>query len=93
MNSLLRVLMFACLTTQLCAQDLSIIKTGDNFKVSIKNGDKTLLSSPDEGLWSIATGWENGWPAEWRHVQIAEIHETGEWKEVTGKFFKCGCPA
>eukprot|EP00731_Ephydatia_muelleri_P033008 g33008.t1 len=43
------------------------------------------MSSPKEGLWSIATGWENGWPSNWQHAQISEIKEVGEWKEVIGK--------
>ena len=52
---------------------------------SIKENEKTLLSSPLEGLWSIATGWENGWPSNWPHAQISSVKNIGEWKEVKGK--------
>ncbi len=85
MNTIFRFLIFTCFTTSLYAQDIAIIKTGDNYIVSIKNNDKSLLSSPSEGLWSIATAWENGWPSNWQHVQITKVRDVGEWKEVTGK--------
>lgn len=30
-------------------------------------GNQTILVSPTEGLWSVATGWEDNWMSGWRH--------------------------
>jgi hypothetical protein len=38
-----------------------------------------LPSFPQEGRWSIATGWENGWPADWHHVPASRSSKVGEW--------------
>lgn len=43
-----------------------------------------LLASPPDGLWSIATGWRNGWPADWHHA-VADGSETaGAWTVAYG---------
>ncbi len=67
------------------AQKLAITKSGDVYSVAVSNNNKVLMSSPSEGLWSVATGWENGWPSQWQHAQATTVREVGEWKEVTGK--------
>lgn len=85
MKSFLQVIFFAVIATSTFAQDVIILKTGDNYSVSVQNNNKVLLTSPDEGLWSIATSWENNWPAKWLHARITEVKDIGEWKEVTGK--------
>ena len=44
-----------------------------------------MLESPPEGVWSLATGWTNGWPADWVHAQPAKISQAGEWTIVAGQ--------
>ncbi len=39
---------------------------------------------PEEGLWSVGLGWENDWPAQWRHLQPATISIDGPWAIVRG---------
>ncbi len=85
MHTIIRILILSCLTSSLCAQELSLNRTLDHYTVSIVRDGKPLLSSPGEGLWSIATGWQNGWPSGWKHAQIMNVTDVGEWKEVTGK--------
>jgi len=85
MYKIFHFFLFAFYTSSIFAQNIVIFKTGDNYSVSIQNNGKTLLSSPREGLWSIATAWEDGWPANWQHAQITGVREIGEWKEVTGQ--------
>lgn len=66
------------------AQKLLIEKKENTFSISITGNNKKLLSSPAEGLWSIATGWDNGWPSNWHHVSAGAVKDIDEWKEVTG---------
>ena len=40
---------------------------------------------PTEGRWSVATGWENGWPAEWHHAQPSAQTEVAEWTIFQGE--------
>ncbi|MEM9479322.1 MAG: hypothetical protein AAGA58_06630 [Verrucomicrobiota bacterium] len=37
------------------------------------------LSFPEEGRWSVATGWENQWPTDWRHAKSERHEEVGGW--------------
>jgi hypothetical protein len=64
-------------------QSVEIKKNGTRYKVNIKNGNANLVS-PDEGLWSVATAWQNDWPAEWHHSSPDSLVETGGWKILTG---------
>lgn len=90
MAYILRIIILICISSVVYAQDLAITKTADQYRVSISRDGKQLLSSPKEGLWSIATGWDNGWPSDWNHAQIVKVNDVGEWKEVTGKIILPG---
>jgi len=46
---------------------------------------KVLLTSPIEGLWSIGSGWQDDWPAEWHHASPEKIERQGPWLVVSGK--------
>ena len=47
--------------------------------------DKTFISAPDEGLWSVATGWENDWMCNWKHADPQSVEKIGEWTVLSGK--------
>ena len=47
--------------------------------------DKAVLSVPSEGVWSIATAWENKWPALWRHASPSQMEQSGDWQIVRGE--------
>lgn len=42
------------------------------------------LKSPDEGLWSVALGWENDAPSDWKHLQAKKLEKFGETTILTG---------
>ena len=44
-----------------------------------------VVTPPAEGLWSIATAWRDGAPAEWRHVRAVTCERTGEWTSLSGE--------
>ena len=52
--------------------------------VEVLGGDKVLLRSPTEGLWSVATAWKEGWPSEWHHAQPIKAEKAGDWTIVSG---------
>ncbi|MDN5201902.1 hypothetical protein QQ008_11025 [Fulvivirgaceae bacterium BMA10] len=67
------------------AQKLNIISRGETYLIHIKNDGNLNISSPEEGLWSIATDWQQDWPAKWHHTQPISLKESGDWKILNGK--------
>ena len=67
------------------AQKISIEKSYNFYKVTINEGAAMGLASPEEGLWSIATKWQNDWPADWHHAQAETLEQHGDWKVLKGK--------
>ena len=64
-----------------------------NFKVNIQNeayqpelwiSGQRVLSAPEEGLWSVATTWENDWPSGWKHVSPDTYETSGDWQILYG---------
>ena len=66
------------------SQNIQILKQNEQIQIGISQGNKTLLSSPSEGLWSIATSWENEWPSKWQHVHPDTILKDGKWTILRG---------
>lgn len=54
------------------------------IRVCVRGGESTL-ASPEEGLWSIAAGWQGDWPADWRHAHPDSVERAGEWWILRGK--------
>ncbi len=52
--------------------------------IEILSGDDVLLTSPTEGLWSLASDWREGWPADWQHVQPENVSQAGPWTILEG---------
>lgn len=48
------------------------------------NGNK-LLTTPEEGLWSIATEWQQDWMDGWKHARPEKMEQSGDWIIVSGK--------
>ena len=70
--------------TSVFSQNIKILKQNEQIQIGISQGNKTLLSSPSEGLWSIATSWENEWPSNWQHVHPDTILKDGKWTILRG---------
>ena len=57
----------------------------ENRRPVFKLNDKSLLTTPAEGLWSVATGWQQDWMCGWVHASADEQKQSGEWTILTGK--------
>ena len=64
---------------------LSFLEEDGITRVTILSGEGVVLSSPLEGLWSIASDWENGWPSDWNHAHPQKIEKFGEWTVLEGQ--------
>lgn len=59
--------------------------TFDKMQPQISLNHKTRITSPDEGLWSVSTGWSNDWMTNWAHANPTKIEQSGEWTILSGK--------
>lgn len=80
MKRFLTLVALALATLPLGAQTRLITTDG----IAFTDGRDTLRT-PAEGLWSVATGWENDWPADWKHAKPESVETSGEWTIVRGK--------
>jgi hypothetical protein len=67
------------------APDLRTKYDGKFYKVEIILVGEDILTSPPEGLWSIATAWKQDWPADWIHGKPTEIEHIGDWTILRGQ--------
>lgn len=77
---LLSICFLACLSGISDAQ----ITFVDKRPVFGVQGELTV-TAPDEGLWSVATGWENDWMCGWEHADPQEMEKSGEWTILSGR--------
>lgn len=40
---------------------------------------RTMITTPDEGLWAVATKWENDWMTDWVYAKPECREQSGEW--------------
>lgn len=59
--------------------------TFQNNRLVLSVGDKPIVTSPTEGLWSVATGWQDDWMCDWHHTSPERMEQSGEWSVVHGK--------
>ena len=52
---------------------------------SIALNGKTIVSAPVEGLWSVATDWNEDWMCNWHHASPERVEQRGEWSIAHGK--------
>lgn len=65
-----------------CLQAQTRLEVNDS-RVSFTDG-KVTLKTPAEGLWSIATGWKDGWMTDWVHVRPTIVETSGKWTILKG---------
>ena len=63
---------------------IRVIERDGKSVVEVLSGDSVLLASPDEGLWSLASDWQDGWPTGWHHVQPESVAKDGPWTILQG---------
>ena len=56
----------------------------DNNLLCLKLDDKPVVTAPQEGLWSVATGWSVDWMCDWHHASPQSAEHSGEWTIVHG---------
>lgn len=83
--------LFAFLATWpalVCAADQVVtVRVSDvpEVRVQVWAGERLVLESPAEGLWSVAVAWTDGWPADWRHGRPERVVREADWTIVFGK--------
>jgi len=87
MRALLAVAVFVAPLAGAEEQTLFRIREG---RLQVLHGGEVLITSPPEGLWSIACDWRDSWPADWRHAIPAETAIEGPWTIVRGRMEACG---
>ena len=45
---------------------------------------KNVVTVPQEGLWSVATGWQDDWMCGWKHADAQKVEQSGEWTILSG---------
>ncbi|MBL9135734.1 MAG: hypothetical protein JNK85_07695 [Verrucomicrobiales bacterium] len=68
---------------------LRISETGPHAVV-LGSTARPILTSPSEGLWSVATNWTDGWPSGWVHANPEKVERSGDWTIVSGKIELAG---
>jgi len=83
----LEVLCPSCAALPKAAEPAASLRVGDGpeHRVEVCLGDRVVLRSPDEGLWSVATAWRDGWPAEWKHARPSRVEHLADWTVVSGR--------
>lgn len=57
---------------------IRVINTPAASKLQVVSQKQVLLETPDEGVWSVATGWSERWPAEFKHALIDSVVYAGK---------------
>lgn len=78
------------------ADSLDQLLSGKGFDLRVRQEDaatrvqlvcdgRVLVSSPADGLWSVATAWQDGWPDQWQHAGPDQVKREGEWLVLSGR--------
>ena len=59
-------------------------KINEQGRPEITVAGKTVLSTPEEGLWAVASGWTDNWPSDWRYANPDSTVRSGKWTVVYG---------
>ncbi|MBR2072785.1 MAG: hypothetical protein IJ976_03865, partial [Alistipes sp.] len=58
--------------------------TFENRRPIFTLGERAVIEAPAEGLWSVATGWQQDWMCGWVHANPTEQEQSGEWTILKG---------
>ena len=48
-------------------------------------GGKTMITTPQEGLWAVATSWSDDWMSDWVYANPQGMEQSGEWTILSGE--------
>ena len=74
-----------CFISDHYAQELKILSRDELYHIEVEHEGRSMLSSPKEGLWSIATEWKMDWPANWQHAPAIAVEKVADWTVVSGQ--------
>ena len=46
---------------------------------------KTMIVTPDEGLWAVATSWSDDWMSDWVYARPQHMEQSGQWTILSGE--------
>ena len=46
---------------------------------------KHVITAPQDGLWSVATGWQDDWMCGWHHADPQKVERMEEWTILSGE--------
>lgn len=86
----MKKIFFAFLFLLLCiqftkAQTKLTIEHGKNYVPSFSTNNQTLVETPKEGLWAIATDWQNNWSADWHYASADSMVKEGDYTILSGE--------
>ena len=75
-----------------------IVTAGSTFAQITMHGNrpvfeadgKIVVMAPEEGLWSVAAGWQDDWMCDWRHADPQKVEVVGDWTVLSGKMSFAG---
>jgi hypothetical protein len=68
----------------LSASDKSQLKFNSSKLPEISLNNEVVISCPQEGLWAVASEWENDWPSGWKYANPDSLVTSGEWTVAYG---------
>lgn len=74
---------FICVFTPIFLFSQSISYNGSLPQISI--GEKIVITPSADGLWSVATGWENDWMTNWNHANPHNVEYLDNLTILTGR--------
>ena len=70
----------------LLASELKVISDNNIYQIQIlDNEGNTLIQTPPNHMWRIATQWDNQWMSDWKTGNATEIKEVNGYTIVSGK--------
>ncbi len=57
----------------------------ENNRLIFKSSEKLIVSAPEEGLWSVATGWDGEKPVNYIHTDAYSVENSGNWTILKGE--------
>lgn len=81
MRRLLTIIFAAASLSAAAKSSISFANNTPQFAID----GRVVVSAPVEGLWSVATGWEEDWMCNWHHANPERVEQHGKWTILHGK--------
>ncbi len=75
---------FVCSLMGIYTADAQFVVDATTKRFSYSLNEETIITPSQEGLWGVATRWENDWMAGWQYANPQQIEKNGAWTIVSG---------